>query len=282
VMEVPIDEATRFGTLIVDSEGRAVQFEEKPEQPRSNLVSMGIYVFNKSILFERLEEDAESPTSAHDFGRNIIPTMVERDRVYAYPFQGYWRDVGTLQSYWETNMDLLKELPEFDLYDREFTFHTKPVEQPPAKLGTDAIVRRSLIGDGCIVEGEVYNSVLSPCVRVCRGAIVQDSIVMNGATIEDVATVDHAILDKNVVVGRGAVVGFGDDFAPNRQQPRTLSSGLTVIGKNSQVAPGTRIGRNVILGSDLLPEDFPGGVVRSGETIPSRRRRWWMETAARS
>lgn len=281
VMEVPIEEATRFGTLIVDAEGQVVEFEEKPERPRSNLVSMGIYVFKKNVLFERLEEDAENPTSAHDFGKNVIPMMVRRDRVFTFTFRGYWRDVGTLQSYWEANMDLLKPLPEFDLYDKNGVIHTQSEERPPAKLGTDAMVRRSLICDGCIVEGEVYNSVLSPGVHVCRGAVIQDSIVMNDTYIEEFSTLDHAILDKNILVGRGSILGFGEDFSPNRQQPRTLNTGLTVIGRGTEIPSNVRIGRNCIIGSDVMPEDFPTEILRSGETIASRRRLWWMETSAR-
>src|SRR5215216_994750 len=183
VMQVPMEEASRFGTMVVGHDNQVVRFEEKPESPSSNLISMGIYVFEYEALLLRLEEDARDLNSAHDFGRNVVPRMVENDRVYAYPFKAYWRDVGTIESYWDANMGLLREPPDFDLYDKEWVIHTRSEERPPAKITEQATVQRSLISHGCCVVGTVEHSVLSPGVYVAEGAVVRDSIIMMDSII---------------------------------------------------------------------------------------------------
>ena len=278
VIEVPIEDAHRFGTLIVDDAGRVVEWDEKPPQPRSSLISMGIYVFNPDLLWDRLSEDARMRGSAHDFGKDIIPRMVNEDRVFAYHFGDYWQDVGTIASYWESNMALLQEPPEFDLYDYDWIVHTKSEERPPARVHGDAMVMNSLVSNGCNVLGTVERSVLSPGVYVAPGAVVRDSIIMTDTIVGRDAVVDYSILDKEVLVGAGAIVGSGDDKTPNRMEAKNLSTGITVIGKRVRIPPGLRLGRNVRADADVIESDFEHalhveGTIPSGETIlaPSRR-----------
>ena len=268
VMEVPWDEASRYGTLILEDDNRVVEFEEKPKVPRSNLVSMGIYVFNKEILMERLREDAKR-VSTHDFGKNIVPAMVQSDKVYGFAFKGYWRDVGTLKSYWEANMDLLAEFPEMDLYEREQAVHTRIEDRPPLKTGYAAKIIKSLVCDGCVINGLVVHSVLSPGVYIEEGAVVRDSIIMNDTRIERDAVVNKAIIDKNVVIGRGAHIGFGDDFTPNKRYPNCLADGITVIGKSSRIPSEVRVGRNCIIGSNVNEDHFRTDYINSGLVLHS-------------
>jgi glucose-1-phosphate adenylyltransferase len=264
-LPVPLEEASRFGILETDEEGRVIRFEEKPIRPRSTLASMGIYVFRPEVLREVLTEDARNPESTHDFGKDIIPRMIEAYRVYAYRFSGYWVDVGTVQAYWEAHMDLLADNPPLDLHDREWVIHTRSEERPPVNIRTGAHVAHSLISDGCIIEGTVEYSVLSPGVRVKRGAVVRYSVIMTDTVIEPGAVVDRCIVDKNVVVGAEAHLGYGMDYSPNRLGD--LSSGLTLVGKNAIIPPNARIGRNCIIAGDVTPEDFPDLHLPSGTTV---------------
>jgi glucose-1-phosphate adenylyltransferase len=276
VLQVPMAEANRFGTMVTDSDGRVVRFEEKPPEPTSNLISMGIYVFDRDILVRRLEEDARIGSSKRDFGRDVVPRMVEHDRVYAYPFRGYWRDVGTIQSYWESNMGLLNEPPDFDLYDTDWVIHTRSEERPPARITERGSVSTSLISHGCIVNGSVEHSVLSPGVFVAEGAVVRDSILFPDCIVGPGSTLDRVILDKNVVVGADVKLGQGDDTRPNRTQPRNLQSGITVVGKGARIPSGLRIGRNCLIAADVMERDFQrflstnghvGKDLPSGETV---------------
>jgi glucose-1-phosphate adenylyltransferase len=271
VFEVPIEEANRFGTLITDDRDRVIDFDEKPAKPRSTLISMGIYVFDKEVLQERLAEDAGAKGSNHDFGHDIIPAMVGRDRVYAYRFNGYWQDVGTIDSYWDANMGLLKEPPEFDLYDPEWVIHTRSEERPPARIVSEARVVRSLISHGCVIHGTVEHSVLSPGVFVGAGAVIRDSIVMTDSVIGPGAVIDRSILDKEVQVERGAVVGFGESDTPNRMEPQRLTSGITIVGKRAHIPAGIRIGRNCMIDAAAQISDFAGApMVASGASILAR------------
>ena len=241
VRHVPLSEASRMGILALDDGDRVAEWQEKPKQPKSDLASMGVYVFSKRALRRWLDE------SLTDFGRDVIPAMLEGGaRVFGYRFGGYWQDVGTIQSYWEANMALLEDDPELDLHDKEWVIHTRSEERGPAKIGPTAQVHRSLISHGCQVEGTVVNSILSPGVRVEVGAVVRDSIVMFDCVVRSGAVVDRAILDKEVVVGPGSVVGAGPDFdTPNRQEPGRLNTGITVVGKRTVIPRGVRLGRNV-------------------------------------
>jgi glucose-1-phosphate adenylyltransferase len=262
VRRVPLAEASRMGVLTMDETGRIIEWQEKPRQPKSDLASMGVYVFTKRALRRWLSEDRI------DFGAHVIPAMVEAGaRVFGYRFDGYWQDVGTIQSYWEANMALLADEPELDLYDKDWLIHTRSEERAPAKIGATAQVHRSLISHGCIIDGTVVNSVLSPGVRVEVGAVVRDSIVMFDSVVRKGAVVDRAILDKEVVVGQGAIVGDGDDLTPNRDEPTRLNTGITVVGKRAVIPRGARIGRNCRIGGDVRSVDFPSRVIRSGESV---------------
>jgi glucose-1-phosphate adenylyltransferase len=272
VRRVPLADASRMGILALGDGDRIVDWQEKPKQPKSDLASMGIYVFSKRALRRWLAEDRP------DFGANVIPAMLAGGaRVFGYRFSGYWQDVGTIQSYWEANMDLLKDHPELDLYDKEWLIHTKSEERAPAKVGPTAQIHRSLISHGCVIDGTVVNSVLSPGVRVEVGAVVRDSIVMFDSVIRSGAVIDRAILDKEVVVGQGAIVGEGpEDAPPNRHEPGRLNTGITVVGKQSVVPRGARVGRNVKIGGEVRTGDYPTRVIRAGESVdpsPARRHR---------
>jgi glucose-1-phosphate adenylyltransferase len=263
VRRVPLAEASRMGVLALDEQDRVVEWQEKPKQPKSDLASMGVYVFAKRALRRWLADDRT------DFGANVIPAMLAGGaRVFGYRFDGYWQDVGTIQSFWEANMALLDDNPELDLYDREWLIHTRSEERAPAKVGPTAQVHRSLISHGCVINGTVVNSVLSPGVRVDVGAVVRDSIVMFDSVIRSGAVVDRAILDKEVVIGQGAIVGDGPDFdTPNRAEPGRLNTGITVVGKQSVVPRGTRLGRNVKVGERVRAADFGTRTVKSGGTV---------------
>ena len=267
VRRVPIADATRMGILAMDDAGRVVEWQEKPRQPKSDLASMGVYVFTKRALRRWLDE------SRVDFGADVIPAMIEGGaRVYGYRFDGYWQDVGTIQSYWETNMALLEDSPDLDLYDRDWTIHTRSEERAPAKIGPTAQVHRSLVSHGCVINGTVVNSVLSPGVHVDVGAVVRDSIIMFDTVIRTGAVVDRAIIDKEAVIGPGAIVGdHTDPDVPNEREPGRLSTGITVIGKRAVVPRGTRIGRNVRVDPDVKGTDFGSRLIRTGGTVSHRQ-----------
>jgi len=271
VIDVPLEEASRFGLLVTDEEGRVLEFQEKPLTPRSTLASMGIYVFRTEILAQRLSEDTRLPGSTHDFGEDVLPRMLALgDRLYVYPFEGYWVDVGTVQAYWEANMDLLLADPPLHLLDRNWVIHTRSEERPPVNIRTGATVSHSLITDGCVIEGRVEYSVLSPGVRVRAGAVVRDSIILTDCEIEPGGIVDRTILDKNVGVGEGAHIGFGTDYTPNHLNPQGLNTGITLVGKNTCLPAGLRVGRNCVIYSDLTQDDFLTDFVASGQNVGFR------------
>ena len=263
VRTVPIEEAHRFGILDVDADGRVTDFIEKPPNPPSNLVSMGVYVFTFASLVAELQPDRI------DFGRDVLPAMVRSGRpVYAYEFRGYWEDVGTVESYWRSNLDLLSDGPGINLYDRPWLIYTRSEERAPALVGADARVERSMVSHGCVIHGEVVHSVLSPGVVVEAGAVVRDSIVMFDTVVGANAVVDRVIIDKDCVIGRGAVVGEGDDLRPNRDEPERLYAGLTLVGKRASIPPGVHIGRNCRIDPGVTAADFARRRrIRSGETI---------------
>jgi len=251
-LRVRLSEAGRFGILTTTGSGRVINFEEKPKQPKGSLASMGIYAFRTEVLRERLIADAKDPTSGHDFGKDILPRMVaEGANVYAYQFDGYWMDVGTVQAYWEANMQLLVHSPPLDLYDRNWVIHTRSEERPPAKIQAGAVVRRSLISHGCIVEGTCDSSVLSPGVYIGPGALVRDSIILTDSRIEAGATVVRSILDKAVLVGQGASVGSETEQAISEMFPDAINTGLTLLGKNVRLPAGFRAGANCVVGPDM-------------------------------
>jgi len=263
VRTVPIEEAHRFGILDVAPDGRVTEFIEKPKDPPSNLVSMGVYVFSWPFL-----RDVLGPERI-DFGREVLPAMVaEGRRVYAYRFDGYWQDVGTVESYWRTSLDLLSESPGIELNDRGWLIYTKSEERPPARIGSGASVLRSMVSHGCVVEGSVEHSILSPGVRVGAGATVRDSIVMFDAVVGEGAVLDRAIVDKEARIGPGARVGVGDDLRPNVHEPERLYAGITIVGKRARVPRGVEIGRNCRIDPGATERDFARRRrIRSGETV---------------
>jgi len=273
VTPFPEEELERFGTVMIGEEGEVTGFQEKVKEPESNLVSMGIYVFRKDALRHWLEEDARRASSRHDFGRNILPRIAASSgKTFAYGFGGYWRDVGTLDTYWQANMELL-EMSPCPLFSADWPIRTKEELRPPVIVSPSGDVINSMISNGCVIEGRVEHSVLSPGVMVAEGAIVRDSIVMSDSIIGPHSVVEYSIVDKDVVVETGSHVGFSDNFQANRKQPKLLNTGLTVLGKRAKLPPGVRIGRNCIIGCGVAEEDFPGSEIESGQTVRPKRRR---------
>jgi glucose-1-phosphate adenylyltransferase len=266
------EEASRFGNVVLDDDGRVAGFHEKPPKPVSDLSSMGIYVFNKDTLIEQLLLDAQRIESSHDFGRDIVPRLVEDLPIFGYRFEGYWRDVGTIEAYFDANMDLLRELPEFNLYDMESPIRTSATGLPPAKVGRHAYLSRSLISVGCIINGHVEHSVLSPGVYVEEGAVVRDSIVFDGAYVRAGAVVDRSILDKEAQVGENCQVGYGDDLRPNEERPDIVNCGITIIGKRVKLPPSLRIGRNCVIGPGVVVTSTEDNYLPSGTTLRVPRR----------
>jgi len=265
VRQVPAFDAHRFGMIAADPDGQVVEYEEKPKRTRSTTASMGIYVFRRSALVAALT--AGPGKQQHNLGGEVIPALVRAVKVYAYPFQGYWADVGTIQAYYEANMALLGESPALDLHTSGWVIHTRSEERPAAHFGPESRVGRALLCDGSQVDGTVTNSVLSPGVRVAAGATVRDSIIMTDAVIEPGAVVDRAIVDKRVVIGANAGVGAGETNTPNLKWPERLNTGITVVGKRAVIPPGATIGRNVVVAPYAAAKDFPGSEVASGETV---------------
>ena len=274
VCTVPWEEVSRFGTVLLDEEDRVIAFDEKVPQPRSNLASMGIYVFNKDILVQSLVADAEREGSEHDFGRDVLPAVVANPdwKVCAYRFRGYWRDIGTIESYYQANMDLLADIPEFNLYEPATRIRTRDPGYPPAKIGRRAEIFRSLLDLGCIINGQVEHSVLSPGVYVEEGAVIRDSIIFDDTYIEAGAVIDRSIVDKQARIGRDAHIGCGDDWTPNRERPDVVNCGITIVGKRAEIPPGLRIGRNCVIGPGVVASAVEGDELPSGTTLRAPQR----------
>jgi glucose-1-phosphate adenylyltransferase len=268
-MDVPLEQANRFGIVVTDESDRVIRFLEKPKDPPSTLANMGVYVFNAAVLIERLRSMAKEHPDL-DFGKHIIPAMVEqRQGVYSYPFEGYWVDVGTVDAYWKTSMELVSGACALDLYDPNWVIHTRSEERPPMKIGPQGSVQQSMVCNGSIVRGQVIRSVLSPGVYLSPAAVVRESVIMNDTWIGPGAVVDRCILDKNVVVGGGTMLGWGDDNTPNEAAPDRFDTGITVVGKGAHIPANTQIGRNVVIETDVDIEAFAefGNVVPSGKTV---------------
>jgi glucose-1-phosphate adenylyltransferase len=269
VTEVPWNESNRFGILALDDSSTVTAFEEKPSQPKNNLASMGIYVFNKDMISEILEDAHRR--GLQDFGSQIIPDAIGKYRIYGYKYQGYWRDVGTIEAYWQANMDLVVALPEFNLYDPETPVKTLSVEMPPVKVGPRAQITRSLVSNGCIVDGKVSNSVLSPHVYVEEGAHVMDSVVFHDTVVAQGAVVQRSIIDKECCIGSGCWIGCGEDYTPNKDEPDNLVSGITVIGKGARLPPGLRVGRNCKIDPGVRESDFSTLSIPSGTSVVAKK-----------
>ena len=264
-MPVPIEEASRFGIMVTDDIGRITEFEEKPEHPSSNLASMGIYIFSWPALKEALMSLKDQ--NSCDFGKHVLPYCKEKgERLFAYEYNGYWKDVGTLGSYWEANMELIDIIPEFNLYEEFWRIYTKSDIIQPQYIAADAVVEKSIIGNGTEIYGEVHNSVIGSGVTIEKGTVVRDSIIMKQAHIKEGCVIDKSIVAENVTVGKNVVLGIGPDV-PNKVKPNIYSFGLVTIGENSVIPDGVQIGKNTAISGVTESRDYPDGVLESGETL---------------
>ncbi len=266
MLPVPWEETQHFGVGIVDERDRVIDWQEKPQKARSNLASMGIYVFNREYLIRTLQE-----TKEEDFGQHVIPRALKAGRVYGYPFHGYWRDAGTIQAYWDANMDLLDPQSALSphLTHIKTNLATEHIyyDRPPTTVMNGAEVINSILSSHCTIMGRVQNSVLSPGVVVEKGALVKDSIVMHDSIVRAGAHVERCIIDKEVIIGRKAVVGLGNPSVSNMTYPTHVYSGLTLVGKQALIPDNARVGTNCIIGSEVREQDFREGVLKDGQTI---------------
>lgn len=264
-MPVPIEEASRFGVVVAEEDGQISEFQEKPPEPKSNLASMGIYIFSWPVLKEALVALKNEPGC--DFGKHIIPYCHEKgQRLFAYEYNGYWKDVGTLGSYWEANMELIDIVPEFNLYEEYWKIYTNSGILPPQYISGQAVIERSIIGNGSEIYGEVRNCVIGSGVVIGEGAVVRDSIIMKDTVIGKGCVVDKAIIAENCEIGENVTMGIGSDI-PNKLKPAIYSFGLVTIGENTVVPPGVQVGKNTALSGITVKEDYPNGVLESGETL---------------
>ena len=241
-INVPLSEASRFGILNTNPDGSIYQFEEKPKIPKSTLASMGIYIFTAKKLFAYLEADDANPNSSKDFGKDVLPAMLNAgEKMFSYRFEGYWKDVGTISSLWEANMDLLGETPEFDVSDKSWKIHSRNPLAPPECIGEDGVVRNSMIALGCEIDGTVENSILGSNVIVEKGAVVKDAVVLANSVIKAGATVSYSIIDENVTIGKNAVIGVAKD----------PSAEIVVLGRGINVADGVVVSEGQKHESDI-------------------------------
>jgi glucose-1-phosphate adenylyltransferase len=262
---VPMSEASRLGIVGVGDDQRVTSFVEKPAQPPSNLANMGVYLYNREILDQALWEDHQRAESSHDFGKDILPRLVNGGaKVFAYPFEGYWVDVGTVSTYWKAHMDLLATPPSVNLNDRSWILHTRTEERPPVWIAKGSHVTDSLITDGCeIAPGAIVErSVLSPGVLVRPGAVIRESIVLTSTEIKSGAVLEHAIIDKKVLIGANARVGA----ILSATDPQ-----ITMVGKNSQIPEGYTIEAGAVIGTDVIDSDFATNPVHGDEYIQTKR-----------
>ena len=264
-MPVPIEEASRFGILIADENKQITEFEEKPANPRSNLASMGIYIFSWKVLKEALLELSEQQNC--DFGKHIIPYCFEQNkRLFAYEYNGYWKDVGTLGSYWEANMELIDIIPVFNLYEEFWRIYTKSDKLPPQYIADNAKIEKCIIGEGSEIYGEVYNSVIGSGVIIGAGTVIRDSIVMKDVVIGENCKIDKALIAENTKIGTGVELGIGE-YAESKLDPKVYAFDLVTIGENSEVPDNVKVGKNTAISGVTLPEDYNNGVLESGDYI---------------
>ena len=264
-MPVPIEEAKRFGIVVTDDDNRITEFEEKPENPKSNLASMGIYIFSWKVLKNALI--ALKDQNECDFGKHVIPYCFENNkRLFAYEYNGYWKDVGTLNSYWEANMELIDIIPVFNLYEEFWKIYTRTDAIPPQYISSDAFIEKSIIGDGSEIYGKVYNSVIGSGVVIEEGAVVRDSIIMQDTVIGKNTSVEKAIIAEEVVIGDNVEIGVGEE-AENVLKPKIYNSGLVTIGECTVIPDGVKIGKNTAVSGETKPEDYPNGELVGGGVI---------------
>jgi glucose-1-phosphate adenylyltransferase len=264
-MPVPKEEASRFGIVVTDGEGKISEFQEKPPEPKSNLASMGIYIFSWKVLKEALI--ALENVQGCDFGKHIIPYCHERgQRLFAYEYNGYWKDVGTLGSYWEANMELIDIIPEFNLYEEYWKIYTNSGALPPQYISGQAVVDRSIIGNGSEICGEVHNCVIGSGVTIGEGSVIRDSIIMQDVHIGRECVIDKSVIAESCKIGDRVTFGIGSDV-PNKLKPSIYSFGLVTVGENSVIPDGVQVGKNTAISGVTSGEDYPNGVLSSGETL---------------
>ena len=262
---VPMEEASRFGVVITNEDKRILEFEEKPPKPRSNLASMGIYIFSWPLLKEALLALKDQPGC--DFGKHIIPYCHEKgSRIFAYEYTGYWKDVGTLGSYWESNMELIDLVPEFNLYEEFWKIYTKTDKIPPQYIADTAVIDKAIIGESAEIYGEVHNSVIGSGVYIAPGAVVRDSILMSSTIIGEGSIVDRAVIAENVQIGKNVELGIGEEV-PNKEKPDVYSFGLVTIGEDSVIPDGVKIGKNTAVSGVTTFADYKDGILESGGTL---------------
>ncbi|PKM51523.1 MAG: glucose-1-phosphate adenylyltransferase [Firmicutes bacterium HGW-Firmicutes-7] len=266
VLKVPLDEANRFGIMNTGEDNRIIDFEEKPNKPKNDLASMGIYIFNWKVLRQALL-DNEKRHDDSDFGKHIIPHLLNNGKkLFAYEFDGFWKDVGTLEAYWQANMELINIVPEFNLYEPYWKIYTKNSIQPPQFIGSEANLETCILGDGTEIYGEVYNSVIGSNVTIGKGTIVKNSIIMSDTKIADNCYIDRTIIAEECNVGEGVNIGYGD-YAINTELPNIYESGLTVIGEKTWVPSNVIVGKNCALYGKLENENFISNRLESGENL---------------
>jgi len=264
-MPVPLEEASRFGIVITDEDNRITDFQEKPEVPKSNLASMGIYIFNWKVLREALITLKDQPGC--DFGKHVIPYCFGKDdRIFAYEYNGYWKDVGTLSSYWEANMELIDIIPVFNLYEEFWRIYTKSDTLPPQYIAPGAVIEKCILGEGTDIRGAVRNSVLGCGVTIEEGAEVVDSIIMQNTVIKKGTKVTKAIIAENVVIGENCELGVGE-YAPSKLSEKVYAADLVTIGENTVIPDGVKIGKNTAIMGVTSAEDYTNGVLESGDYI---------------
>ena len=264
-MPVSMEEASRFGIVIADDDGKINDFEEKPEKPRSNLASMGIYIFSWPVLRDALISLKDQQSC--DFGKHIIPYCFKNNRqMYAYEFNGYWKDVGTLGSYWEANMELIDLIPEFNLYEEYWKIYTKNDVIVPQYIADEGHVERCIMGEGTECFGHVQNCVIGANVQIGRGAVIRDSIIMRDTVIGDNVTIDKSIIAENCKIGSNVELGFGDE-KPNVLNENIYGFGLVTIGEDSVIPDGVKIGKNTAISGETYIEDYQDGILPGGEVI---------------
>ena len=267
-MPVPIEEASRFGIMVTDDVGRVTEFEEKPEKPSSNLASMGIYIFSWPVLKEALI--ALKAQNNCDFGKHILPYCKDKgQRLFAYEYNGYWKDVGTLGSYWEANMELIDLVPEFNLYEEFWKIYTRGDIIPPQYIAADAITDQCIIGEGTEIYGEVHHSVIGSNVVIGKGTVVKDSIIMRNSVIGEGSVLDKAIVAEDVTIGNNVTIGCGEE-AVNVLKPAVYAFGIATVGERSVIPDNVKIGRNTAISGVTVAENYPGGILESGQIIRAK------------
>ena len=264
-MPVPIEEASRFGIVVTDSDNRITEFEEKPANPKSNLASMGIYIFSWKVLKDALIKLKDQ--NGCDFGKHVIPYCFENNkRIFAYEYNGYWKDVGTLSSYWEANMELVDIIPVFNLYEEFWKIYTKTDAIPPQYVSSDGFIEKSIIGDGAEIYGKIFNSVIGSGVVIEEGAEVRDSIIMQDTVIGKNSKVYKSIIAEEVTIGDNVELGIGEE-AENVLNPKIYNSGLVTIGECSVIPDNVKIGKNTAISGVTTLEDYKDGALASGGVI---------------